>query len=92
MQKEVEDLINSGGAVLTIPNPQIELVDLEEYDKALDILHSAICKLDKLNTGITPVLRNMYAFYEQRLFLDSPEEVQAFRNNLLIDSTQGESA
>ena len=81
-------LKRSGGAVMTIPNPQIEQFNSDDYRDALNILAEAAAKIGAMNVHITPLLHNLLMYFNQRLFFELPEDVERFKNNLVLDSTQ----
>ena len=83
-------LKRSGGMVLTIPNPQNFIVDLEKAKEVLSILASAADDIRRLNANIPVPLYGILAYLEQRLFYELPEDVEQFRKNLILDCTHGE--
>ena len=84
-------LKRSGGAVMTIPNPQIEVFNSNDYKEALNILSDAVSKIDSLDVHITPLLYNILMFFNQRLFYELPEDAEKFKSNMIVDSTQCDS-
>lgn len=76
----------SGGAFLTLPNPQFNSeLDKKKAEEFVVILNEAAAKLRELNTGISFPLERIAAFFEYRLFLDEPEQINTFRSNMLMD-------
>lgn len=77
----------SGGAVLTLPNPQFNSeLDKKKAEEFVVILNEDAAKLRELNTGISFPLERIAAFFEYRLFLDSNEQIKTFRRNMLMDA------
>ena len=83
-------LERSGGAVMRLPNPQLDQVDVKRYEEALELLSVATVKISSMGISMIPLLHNALAFYSQRLFADLPDEVERFKKNLIVDSTQCE--
>ena len=84
-------LKRSGGAVMTLPNPQIESPNESNYKKAIYDLGVLVTKLYPLNVSLFTPLNNLLVFYSQRLFYDLPEDKEKFMNNMVVDSTQSDS-
>ena len=80
----------SGGAILTLPNPQNYSIDADKAHAALSVLCDAAASINKLNANLPIPLFAILAFFEQRLFYEPPEIKEHFKMNLIIDSTQGE--
>ena len=78
----------SGGAVMTIPNPQLFNNDVERYENALQLISEATIRIGSFGSDLIPLLHNILAFYSQRLFADTPEDVEKFKKNHVLDSTQ----
>ena len=81
-------LQRSGGAVLTLPNPQHYVIDKEKAKEVLSILCAAADSIHQLNANLPIPLFAILAFFEQRLFYELPEDVDRFKNNLILDCTQ----
>lgn len=81
-------LQRSGGAVLTLPNPQNYSIDSDKARSALSILCAAAESIHNMNANLPLPLFAVLAFYEQRLFHELPEDAERFRNNLILDCTQ----
>ena len=76
----------SGGAVLTLPNPQFNYgMDEKKAEEFMQILNDTAEKLQELNVGISFPLEKMIAFFEYRLYLDSLEQIRQFRKNMYMD-------
>ena len=80
----------SGGAVMTIPNPQFEVQNQDNYITALNMLSEATAKIGLMGVSITPLLHNILAFYNQRLFFDFSADKEKYKKNMIIDSTHCE--
>ena len=77
----------SGGAVLTLPNPQFNYgVDEKKAEEFMDILNDTAAKLQELNSGISFPLEKVAAFFEYRLYLDSLDQMKQFRRNMFMDN------
>ena len=77
----------SGGAVLTLPNPQFNYcMDEKKAEEFMDILNDTAAKLQELNSGISFPLEKVVAFFEYRLYLDSLDQMKQFRRNMFMDN------
>ena len=83
-------LQRSGGAVLTLPNPQNYVIDTDKAKEALSILCAAADSIHKLHSNLPIPLFAILAYFEQRLFYELPEDAERFKNNLVLDCTQSE--
>ena len=81
-------LQRSGGAVLTLPNPQKYIIDDLEAKEALAILNVAADSIHQLDVNLPIPLYPILAFFEQRLLYELPEDVERFKQNLILDCTQ----
>ena len=76
-----------GGAVLTLPNPQIYSIDQDKAEKALEIVEDAFRQLRGMNINYQIPFYNILSFFEQRIFYELPEDVEKFKQNMIIDGT-----
>ena len=83
-------LERSGAALLTIPNPQLFSVDRKKVDDVKDILINAAKAIYEVNANIPLPIYGILAFLEQRLDFDSPEEIEKFKQNMVLDGTLSE--
>lgn len=83
-------LMRSGGAVLTIPNPQNFVIDKKIGEKALSILRSTANEILELKVDVPIPMFAMLNFLEQRLFYELPEDEEMFKKNMMFDCTHGE--
>ncbi len=81
-------LQRSGGAVLTLPNPQNYVIDDLEIKEALSILCAAADRIHRLDINLPIPLYAILAFFEQRLIRELPEDVERFKNNTILDCMQ----
>ena len=82
--------VRSGGMVETIPNPQFNIVIPENGKEFIAILSRAAKELYNLNANIEYPLLSTIEFFNNRLFEDSDELRERFKNNLRIEGTQAE--
>ena len=84
-------LQRSGAAMFTIPNPQHFSVDQAKTDEVLDILANAAKSIHDSYANIPIPIYGILAFLEQRLKFDLPEEIEAFKQNMILDGTLSEN-
>lgn len=83
-------LLRSGGAVFSLPNPQNFAIDAGKAKEVLSILSAAAVSIHNLNANFPIPLFAILAYYEQRIINELPEDVETFRQNLILDSTRSE--
>lgn len=84
-------LIRSGGAIMTIINPCIESGSFDDYKQAIDALSVVMAKIYPKGNCIVPLINNLIAYYTQRIYYSTPEDIATFKKNLVIDGTHCES-
>lgn len=83
-------LQRSGGAVLTLPNPQNYVIDAAKAKDALSVISAAADTIHNMNANLPIPLFAILAYFEQRLFYGLPEDAEQFKQNLILDSTRSE--
>lgn len=83
-------LQRSGGAVFTLPNPCNFVIEEDSAKEALTILCDAANEIHDLRSNLPVPLFAMFAFFEQRLFYELPEDREMFKRNLILDSTRSD--
>lgn len=83
-------LQRSGGAVLTLPNPQNYVIDAAKAKDALSILSAAADTIHNINANLPIPLFAILAYFQQRLFYELPEDAEQFKQNLILDSTRSD--
>lgn len=61
-------LVGSGGAVVTLPNPKTDVLDLDDWKKAIESLSTCAKEINSLNTYIPIPISGIIDFFESRVF------------------------
>lgn len=87
---EYRQIMRSGGAVFTLPNPQIYVIeDYAAADEVIDALKEAKRKIKNVQSKVgnySIPLGDIATFLEHRIYYDKENQREEFRNNMLADS------
>lgn len=83
---EKVQFLRSGGAFITVPNPQNFRYTEEQADSIISALSNIANYVTTTNTSIDAGLNDIVAFYVQRLKKDTEDQREIHKNNMINDS------
>ena len=85
---EKEQILRSGGMMMTIPNPQFIRHNGEQAAIVVGVLSDSAKALSDNNPGLGFGLHKIAAFAQERLYQDSDAQKKIFAKNLAEDSEE----
>lgn len=78
--------LRSGGAFITVPNPQNFSYKQEDADSIISALSNIANYVTEKNPSLDGGLNDIVAFYVQRLKKDTEDQKEIHKNNMINDS------